>query len=213
MNHRVGVAFTAFLITLGGCALLSAPVLNPGETEADVIAKLGRPTHRFQDGSEHLLEYMHGPAGQETFIARFGANDRLISFQQVLTTVQFATLKVGSATKSDVLHAIGTPSETSYLARVDARSFRPGRHRAQDAKRPGPAPRSGLALAILALKTGFPAAQENHNCGFSFSDFECSLFNADKYALAEATTISRSAPTPLTIRPARDKRIVTSPCD
>jgi outer membrane protein assembly factor BamE (lipoprotein component of BamABCDE complex) len=118
MNHRVGVAFTAFLITLGGCALLSAPVLNPGETEADVIAKLGRPTHRFQDGSEHLLEYMHGPAGQETFIARFGANDRLISFQQVLTTVQFATLKVGSATKSDVLHAIGTPSETSYLARV-----------------------------------------------------------------------------------------------
>jgi hypothetical protein len=119
MKYRLDAALAAFLITLGGCALLSAPVLSSGETESDVIAKLGRPTHRFQDGPEHLLEYMKGPAGQETYIARFGVDDKLISFEQVLTTAKFAALNVGSATKSDVLHAIGTPSDTSYLPRVD----------------------------------------------------------------------------------------------
>ena len=50
-------------------------------------------------------------------------------------------------------------------------------------------------------------------CGLTRSTFECSLFKPDKYALAEATMMSGSDPTPLTIRPERDRRIVTSPCD
>ena len=119
MKYRLDVLLAAFLITLGGCPLLGTPAVNHGATEVDVIAKLGRPTHRFQDRSDHLLEYMQGPAGQQTFIARIGADNKLISFEQVLTTATFATLKVGSATKMDVLHTIGTPSETSYLSRVD----------------------------------------------------------------------------------------------
>jgi len=116
MRYRFDALLAALLITLGGCA---APIVNPGETEADVIGKLGRPTHRFKDGPEHLLEYMKGPAGQQTFMARIGPDNKVISYEQVLTSAKFATIKVNSATKTDVLRTIGTPSETSYLSRVD----------------------------------------------------------------------------------------------
>lgn len=119
MKHLFHALFATFLTILGGCALLTAPPVSPGDAEPDVIAKLGKPTHRFQDRQEHLLEYMKGPWGQRTFIARIGADNKLISYEQVLTAEKFATIKVDSATKTDVLHAIGTPSETSYLSRLE----------------------------------------------------------------------------------------------
>ena len=83
-----------------------------------MIARLGRPTHVFvnpHDGGR-ILEYMHGPFGQTTYFARIDADGRLRSYEQVLTTQKFAQIKVGTATKFDVAHLIGTPSETSYLA-------------------------------------------------------------------------------------------------
>lgn len=115
-------AFRALLITflaiLGACTLLTPVPPNIGDAEQEIIAKLGQPTHRIQDGSEHLLEYARGPWGQQTFMARIGPDDKLISYEQVLTAQKFAALKVGSATKDDVLRAIGTPSETVYLSRL-----------------------------------------------------------------------------------------------
>ena len=41
---------TVTLTLLGGCsALIPAPV-TPGESETEVIASRGQPTHRYQDG-------------------------------------------------------------------------------------------------------------------------------------------------------------------
>ncbi len=97
-----------------GCATVA-----PGETEDQVVAKLGQPTHRYRDGTDHLLEYAYGPSGQYTYMARIGPDGRLVSYEQVLTTQKFATLKLGQATKEDVLKAVGAPSETSYLPRRD----------------------------------------------------------------------------------------------
>src|SRR4030081_1135818 len=75
-----------------------------------------------------------------------------------------------------------------------------------------PCPGHGLFIESDAglMRSG---THRNYSCRLSVSAFECSLFSADKYALADATTISRSAPTPLTMRPAFDRRMVTSPCD
>ena len=109
----------AFLLTLGACsAFIPAPV-NVGDSEAEVLAKRGPPTHRYEDGQSHLLEYALGPWGQRTYMARIGPDNSVISFEQVLTTQKFATLKVGVATKNDVLHTIGSPSETDYLSLSD----------------------------------------------------------------------------------------------
>lgn len=100
---------------LGGCAGFGAGVPLPGETESAVVAKLGRPTHIFQDDDRRILEYMNGPFGQTTYFARIANNGRLTSYEQVLTPKMFSRIAIGRSTKTDILHLIGTPSQTSFL--------------------------------------------------------------------------------------------------
>jgi outer membrane protein assembly factor BamE (lipoprotein component of BamABCDE complex) len=102
-------------LCLGGCALMGTTQLPPGASEQEVIAQLGQPTHRYRTGNDDLLEYMHGPWGQTTYMARFGPDHRLVSYKQVLDSQTFATLVPGKATKQDVLQTIGAPSHTSFL--------------------------------------------------------------------------------------------------
>lgn len=102
-----------------GCAALLAPPVNPGDTEANVLSKMGQPRHRYQDGASHVLEYSSGPWGQRTWMARIGSDGRLESYRQVLSTAVFATLIVGKSMKEDVLRTIGSPAETSYFSRID----------------------------------------------------------------------------------------------
>jgi len=88
----------------------------PGQSEAEVIARLGQPTHVYQDGANRLLEYMHGPMGQTTNMARIGPDGKLVSYEQVLTMPMFATIKLGEADKEKVLRTIGAPSETRFYS-------------------------------------------------------------------------------------------------
>ncbi|WP_241523089.1 outer membrane protein assembly factor BamE domain-containing protein [Herminiimonas fonticola] len=103
---------------LSACASLMPPPINVGEPEASVVAKLGRPTARIPDNNGYLLEYSRNPWGQAIDMARFSNDGRLISYEQVLTTEKFATIKPGISTKTEVVRAIGHPSETSYLPRL-----------------------------------------------------------------------------------------------
>ena len=103
------------LTALVGCSSMYLSPPRPGESEAQIVARLGEPTHRYGEGNTHLLEYMTGPWGQATYMARIGADGRLVSFEQVLTTAQFAKIVPGKSGKDDVLRTIGAPSETSYL--------------------------------------------------------------------------------------------------
>lgn len=113
MNRWQAAGWVAGLALLGGCALPQPVTI--GDSEAQVLAARGTPTHRYRIGNEQLLEYMTGPYGQQTWMARIDADGRLISFEQVLTEERFAAIKVGSATWEDVLHTIGAPSERTWL--------------------------------------------------------------------------------------------------
>ena len=116
-NYRMAACAALLAIaTLGGCASIYTAPPQPGEPEAQVIARLGEPTHRYVAGDTRLLEYMTGPWGQATFMARIGTDGRLISYEQVLDTEHFSRIQPGTSTKQDVLHTIGAPSETSFLA-------------------------------------------------------------------------------------------------
>lgn len=95
---------------------MAAPV-HPGQTEAEVVARLGQPTHVYQDGASRLLEYMHGPMGETTNMARIGPDGKLVSYEQVLTLQVFATITVGEANKETVLRTIGAPSNTRFYSR------------------------------------------------------------------------------------------------
>ncbi|HTH43780.1 MAG TPA: outer membrane protein assembly factor BamE [Oxalicibacterium sp.] len=117
MRHLRKTLSLGLLLSLGACAALAPPTLSVGEPEAEVLAKLGRPSARIPDGNEHLLEYARNPWGQATYMARIGGDGRLISYEQVLTTEKFATIKPGISTKTDVLRTIGHPSETMFLPR------------------------------------------------------------------------------------------------
>lgn len=105
------------LLLASACAVFQPVALNPGETEAEVVAKLGRPSFRMPDGNGFVLEYNRNPWGQAINMARFDGAGRLITYEQVLTVEKFATIKPGVADKSYVLRTIGHPSETSWLSR------------------------------------------------------------------------------------------------
>lgn len=119
MKLFFSILVTALMLLVGGCAAIIPAPVNIGDSEADVLAKRGQPTHRYEDGKDRLLEYAFGPWGQRTYMARIGPDNKLISFEQVLTVEKFATIKVGGATKKDVLRTIGSPTETDYLSLSD----------------------------------------------------------------------------------------------
>jgi hypothetical protein len=125
MNLRIKFLPAVALMLLAGCAPFRWTSVTIGEPEPEVIAKLGNPTHHYQAGSDHLLEYMHGPMGQVTYMARIDAQGRLVSYEQVLTTQKFMTIKPGEARKEDVLRTIGAPSETAFytLSQLEAWSY------------------------------------------------------------------------------------------
>jgi hypothetical protein len=107
----------AFLgIFLSACAGIGSRAVAIGESESQVISKLGNPSNIYKEGTSRLLEYKTGPWGQRTYMARIGPDGKLVSYEQVLTNEKFASIAVGSATKDDVLRRVGSPSETSYLS-------------------------------------------------------------------------------------------------
>ncbi|MDP5007423.1 MAG: outer membrane protein assembly factor BamE [Glaciimonas sp.] len=105
-------------LALSGCASLTAPPVHPGESETQVISRLGRPTATYQNGKDRLLEYNRGAFGQTTYMADIAPDGRLVSYEQVLTLEKFATIKVGTFTKDDVLRTIGHPVDTITYNRV-----------------------------------------------------------------------------------------------
>lgn len=111
------------VLSLSSCVSWGVGTIKTGQTEAEVIAQLGQPTHIYQDGDQHLLEYMRGRMAQATHMARIGSDGKLISYEQVLTLQKFAQIKVGQSDKASVLKIIGAPSETGFFPRVQLETW------------------------------------------------------------------------------------------
>ncbi|WP_229425151.1 MULTISPECIES: outer membrane protein assembly factor BamE [unclassified Massilia] len=107
-------------LALGGC---SAPLFRQapavGDPVASVTAKMGQPTNVYPLPDGQLFEYATGPMGQFTWMARIGADGRLQSYEQVLTGEKFAAIRIGKATKDEVLRTVGRPAEHSRVASHD----------------------------------------------------------------------------------------------
>ena len=110
----VATTFSAAML-LAGCAVFGPPPV-PGDTVQIVVGKLGPPKGVYPEpGAGQVYEYPQGPLGQYTWMAHFGTDGHLQSYDQVLTGQKFATIKVDHARKEDVLRTIGRPAERSYL--------------------------------------------------------------------------------------------------
>ena len=106
------------VLVLSACAGLTGPPLAPGQSEAEVLARLGPPTNVYPAGGDRLLEYRRGPMGQTTNMARIGPDGRLQSFEQVLTMEKFAQVIPGQTRQEQVLQLVGAPSEVLYYRHV-----------------------------------------------------------------------------------------------
>jgi len=119
MNSIARLGLPLLLALLTGCATLFPPPVHVGDTEAEVIAKRGQPTNRYEDGNIRVLEYALGPGAQLTYMVRMGPDGKVLSFEQVLTPEKFATVQLGKTTRHDILVTFGRPDETSYLRLKD----------------------------------------------------------------------------------------------
>ena len=117
MNKMNKLTTLAAALLVAGCALRTAP--DPGDPLDVVQAKMGTPTAVYTDGAARTLEYATGPMGQYTWMAHLGPDGRLTSYEQVLTSEKFATVKIDQATKDDVLRTFGHPAEVSRVAMRD----------------------------------------------------------------------------------------------
>lgn len=121
IDLRRSAATGALLALLVGCAAVPPPStpagLPLGSTEAQVIARMGQPTGRYQlpQGGTRL-EFARGPQGRETYMVDFDAKGGSILWEQVLTPQTFLSLQSGMSTE-EVLMRIGHPGSTRDFPR------------------------------------------------------------------------------------------------
>jgi hypothetical protein len=113
LNNKARLAAAFLLLALSGCS--SFRQIPSGTPLADVTNRLGKPTAVYADpdGSQ-WLEYRGQPMGQFQHMAHVGADGRLISYEQVLTTENFARVKVNDWTRDQVERNFGQPAEKSH---------------------------------------------------------------------------------------------------
>ena len=117
MNAK-SVAGLAAVFVLAGCAGF-ATHFQPGVTgQNEVQQEMGKPRAVLQ-GSEGITiwQYPTSPEGLLTYIARFGATGKLLSFEQVLDDAHFAKIEIGKTTNNEVSALIGPPWRTIHFPR------------------------------------------------------------------------------------------------
>jgi len=113
LNKKNTLAALALATTLlSGCASWhAAPV---GATLEQVTARYGKPDAFYPDpDGGQMLEYRGQPMGQFQHMAKMSADGHLVSYEQVLTTQNFARIQVAKWNGDDVLRNFGRPAEIS----------------------------------------------------------------------------------------------------
>lgn len=100
---------------LPGCAALLGPDLRVGQTEAEVVAMLGKPTGRYElGGGRTRLEFATGPFGLHTWMVDIdAASGRAVRHAQVLDETNFWAFqqRARGMTREQVLRELGRPGE------------------------------------------------------------------------------------------------------
>lgn len=97
-------------LVLAGCAALEPPSVPAGASTGDVESRMGKPVAvvRAPDG-DTVWQYPKGPFGQQTYMVRFGADQRVKSFTQALTWSNLAKVQNGMP-KDEIRLLLGYPT-------------------------------------------------------------------------------------------------------
>jgi len=115
----------ALVVLLGGCAGYDGRTLVPGQSTSAEVDKLMGPAkeRRTLANGETVLWYPRQPAGQVSYAARIGKDDRLIAVEQRLTKENLEKLKPGVSRDSDVLDVLGPPWRIDSYPRMERDSW------------------------------------------------------------------------------------------
>jgi hypothetical protein len=120
MKTTKTAAALALILALPACTAPAHRTPAAGTPLAEVTARLGQPNAVYPDpAGGQVLEYRGQPMGQSQHMARFAPDGRLLSYEQVLTTENFAAVEIGHWNKNDILRRFGRPAETSRVRASD----------------------------------------------------------------------------------------------
>ena len=109
-----------FALLLGACASFDGRGLTIGQSSAaDVERVMGAPAERRQVGGETWLYYPRQPFGRKTFVARLGADGRLLGLEQRLTDENVARIVPNTTRAEQVRDLFGPPWSAGHYARLD----------------------------------------------------------------------------------------------
>ena len=121
MTRAPSLSFALFLaLALGACASFDGRGLTIGQSgTADVERTMGAPAERRQVGNETWLYYPRQPYGRKTFVARLGADGRLLGLEQRLTDENVAKIVLNTTRAEQVRDLFGPPWSAGHYARLD----------------------------------------------------------------------------------------------
>lgn len=106
-----------WLAGLAAAAWLSAcGTVQPGMSQAQVIALRGQPTRVVALPSGTRLQYSLQPLGRQSTMVDLDASGRVVQVRQVLSANDFARIEVGRWTRADVEREFGPPAFVDRVA-------------------------------------------------------------------------------------------------
>lgn len=113
-------AAAALALLVAGCASFDGRGLQPGQSGvADVERVMGAPADKRQVSGETWLYYPRQPFGRKAFVARVGADGRLVGVEQRLTDANVAKITPQQTRNDDVRTLLGPPYMATRFASLD----------------------------------------------------------------------------------------------
>ena len=111
----------ALVLAIAGCAAYDGRGLVRGQATEEQVEKLmGPSTHRSTaSNGERLRYYPRMPYGGEMYVARFGADGKLIALEQRLTEENFSRIRPGTSRADDVRELLGPPHKNRRFPRME----------------------------------------------------------------------------------------------
>jgi hypothetical protein len=107
-------------LLLASCASFDGRGLTAGvSTAADVERAMGAPAEKRQVGAESWYYYPRQPFGRQTYVARLGADGRLIAVEPRLNDETYAKIILNTTRREQVRDLLGPPWQAARYARLD----------------------------------------------------------------------------------------------